>query len=184
MRHLPFRFAVLAMFLIVGQHLLAAEPAYLTPIPSWKLKQLKPLKLAFCMDGGAVDSRERLHARVDRQVEVGATFLSFGVGSSEHAYGAYPPPQVLEAWWEGLSDEVLSADQRRDRDLCLGYYKKGTAPLTIVIERAHQQGLKVFAEFRINRYSHEPKNYRQSSFFMSIPNYSSKTRFPSGASTE
>ena len=144
-----------------------SEPGYMTPIPSWKLKDLKPLKLAFCSDGGSVEIRERLHAQVDRHVEVGSTFISFGAGSSEHAYGIYPS-RILEPWWSGVSDEELSPDQRKSRDLLLRYYERGTDPLTIVIERAHQKGLKVFAEFRVNRYAREP-SYGQSSFFHEHP---------------
>lgn len=132
-----------------------------TPIAPERLKVLKQLKLAFNNDGGDMfdcnpedDGPKRFQAIIDQYAAVDSAFLSWGLGrDTARGYQS----RILEQEGLNVPDEELSEMDRRFRGYMTKYIAQGTDPLTILTEAAHRRGMKLLANFRINRYSKHPR---------------------------
>lgn len=109
------------------------------------------------------DGPDFLARLVDQYADVGARFLTFGVGS---CFAWTYTPRVMESpWVDDPEFAYLAWAQLR------AYRQAGTDPLTQVLARARTRGLPVHANFRFNRYHPNKKPPLSSRWFQSHPEY-------------
>jgi len=109
------------------------------------------------------DGPQFLPALAGQYADVGAQFVSLGVGS---CFAWNFRPRVMETPWL-TDDSFTSLWWRQMRD----YHLTGTDPLTYVLEGAAARELPVYANFRFNRYHPEMTPPLVDSWYSQHPQY-------------